>query len=98
MARLIWTAKALADLERLLQFIEKDAPVAARRFAQRVFDRVEQLQQFPHLGGFVAEDDLRRYREILQGSYRLIYRVEGETIYIVAVHHAARLLDVTDLD
>ena len=49
------------------------------------------------MGGFVLEDETQIYREILQGNYRLIYRVERERVIIVAVHHAARLLDTDNL-
>lgn len=98
MARLIWTARALDDLERLIEYIEKDAPMTACRFAQRVIDRVELLQSNPQAGSWTLEDETRTYREILQGSYRIIYRVEDDTVYLVAVHHAARLLDVDELN
>ncbi len=98
MARLIWTARCLDDLERLIQFIEHDAPVAACRFAERIIDRVEMLQINPRLGGFLSEDDTRKYRELIKGSYRIIYRIEGDTVYLVAVHHAARLLSIEELN
>jgi hypothetical protein len=28
---------------------------------------------FPNSGGFVEEDELHRYRQVLQGNYRVIY-------------------------
>jgi plasmid stabilization system protein ParE len=58
----------LDDLERLLIFIERDAPVAARRFGQQIIDRVELLQTNPHLGGIIPEDDTSTYRQVLQGN------------------------------
>ena len=67
MARLIWTERALADLEQLLAFIEQDSPIAAKRFAQKLVARVESLQNNPLLGGFVLEDESHTYRETLQG-------------------------------
>ena len=97
MARLIWTNRALDDLERLVEYIAQDAPVAARRFAQKIFKRVEQLQSHPESGGWLPEDETHAYREVLQGNYRVIYRVDEDSIYLVAVHHAARLLDVENL-
>ena len=98
MARLIWTPRCLDDLERLLAFIERDAPVAARRFGQQIVDRVELLQPNPHLGGVLPEDDTSTYRQLLLGNYRIIYRVSSDVIYLVAVHHAARLLRVEELN
>ncbi len=98
MARLIWTSRCLDDLERLLEYIERDAPIAARRFGQQIIDRVELLQTNPYLGSVVPEDDTSTYRQILQGNYRIIYRVSGDIVYLVTIHHAARLLNVEDLN
>lgn len=98
MARLIWTMRCLDDLQRLIEFIEVEAPIAARRFAQTVVDRVELLQGNPLLGGKVREDEAGVYRELIQGNYRIIYRATSDVIYLVAIHHAARLLDVEALE
>jgi hypothetical protein len=51
----------------------------------------------PLLGGYIAEDSSRTYREVLQGRYRIIYRSDAHTVYIVAIHHASRLMDTSDL-
>jgi mRNA-degrading endonuclease RelE of RelBE toxin-antitoxin system len=42
----------------------------------------------------------KRYRQILQGNYRLIYRYDEkqQTVFAVAVVHAARLLDPDSLE
>ncbi|MGI8982089.1 MAG: type II toxin-antitoxin system RelE/ParE family toxin [Pirellulaceae bacterium] len=60
---------------------------------ERIFTRLERLEMFPHSGGYIAEDSRKIYREIIQGNYRVIYRVSGDDVLIVAVYHAARLLD-----
>jgi toxin ParE1/3/4 len=97
MARIVWAPKALDDLDSLLTYIARDAPLAARRFAQQLLGRVEMLGHHPLLGSLLPEDQHRTYRELRQGNYRLIYRIEADTVYIVAVHHAARLLDAGQL-
>lgn len=97
MARVIWTEQALDGLDALLNFIATDAPIAARRFAKRIIDRVDALEEFPKMGTWVEEDETRTYRQLIQGSYRLIYRIDGQTVYLVAIHHAARLLDMGKL-
>ena len=98
MALIVWAPKALDDLESLLAYIARDAPVTGRRFAQKVVTRVELLRNHPFSGSCVAEDESRRYREVRQGNYRILYRTDGKSVYVVAVHHAARLLDAGDLD
>lgn len=98
MARIVWAPKALDDLEGLLAYISRDAPVAARRFAQKVIARIELLRNHPLSGSYVPEDESRTYREVRQGNYRILYRTDAETVYVVGVHHAAKLLDAGDLD
>jgi toxin ParE1/3/4 len=98
MARIIWTPKALDDLESLLTFIAKESQIAAKRFAQKIIKRVDLLATQPFLGSYISEDDARIYRQIIQGNYRVIYRTDGRMIYLVTIHHAARLLDSENLD
>ena len=96
--RIVWSARAVGQLEAVVEFIAAGSPVEARRFAARVLRRVEALASHPALGGWIIEDGSRRYRELLQGSYRIIYRATDETVFIVAVRHAARLLATDDLN
>jgi len=98
MVEIIWAPRALDDLEALIEYISSHAPVTARRFAQKLINRVEILMSHPHLGSLVPEDESETYRELIHGNYRLIYRVDGERVLIVAVHHAARLLHIEELD
>ncbi len=98
MARIIWTPQALDDLESLLDYISKESPVAAKRFAQKIIQRVDLLENQPFLGSYIAEDDTRTYRQVIQGNYRVIYRTDGETIFVAAIHHAARLLESENLE
>lgn len=97
MAAIIWAPQAIADLERLLAYIAADSSASARRCAQQIVVRVDQLIEHPLSGAVIPEDDDGVYRQILQGNYRVIYRVEGAMVFIVAVHHAARLLRCDEL-
>jgi addiction module RelE/StbE family toxin len=97
-ARLVWTNRALDDFEALLEYISRDAPLAAHRFGQQLISKAELLQTQPLLGSYIQEDESNTYREILQGSYRLIYRVEGDIVYLMTIHHAARLLGSLKLE
>jgi len=98
MARIIWAPHAMDDLRALIEYISRDAPMAARRFGQKLVARVDLLANHPLLGGWVSEDPRHRYRELRVGRYRVIYRVEGGMVFVVAIHHGARLLDVESLE
>jgi addiction module RelE/StbE family toxin len=95
MTRIIWSPKSVRDLEAINEYIAQFNPAAARRLIQKIIQRTERLQSFPNSGGFVEEVESRRYRQVLQGNYRVIYRYDpdSETATVVTVIHAARLLD-----
>jgi plasmid stabilization system protein ParE len=98
MARIVWSRQAVEDLEAIIEYISRDSASVARRFARKIVARAEQLKRLPLSGGFVLEDFGRKYREVLHGSYRIIFRSDSKTVYIVAIRHSARLLDVSDLE
>ena len=95
MAQIVWDPVALDHLDGIAQYIAKDSPAAANRLIQRIFKRLERIAMFPLSGGFIAEDSRQIYREVIQGNYRIIYRVSDDSVYIVAVYHAARLIDTS---
>ncbi len=92
MARLIWTEPALADLEAIADYIALDNPTAARRLVGRVFDSVERLERFPNSGKRPPELPRSSYREIVVTPCRVFYRVEDDTVFLLYVMRAERLL------
>ena len=98
MARIIWSRQASEDLHDIIEYISRDSPTTARRFARKLIARVDLLKRLPLTGGFVLEDATRTYRELIQGNYRIIYRSDGNVVFIVTVRHAARLLRAEDLE
>ena len=94
MTRIVWSTQAIDDLDAILAYIAKDNATAARRVVARIVERTGRIEQFPESGSLVGEDGLRRYRQIVEGNYRVIYRHDPNTrtAFIIAVIHAARLL------
>jgi len=92
LAQVSWTHQALDDLEAICLFIARDAPGVAAVFAQKVFETTDRLEMFPQLGRVMLEIGKPAIREIILGNYRIIYRIENETIDILTVHHSAQLL------
>ncbi len=92
MAAVKWTPQALDDLEAICLFIARDAPPIASVFAERAFDAVDRLADFPESGRIVPEVSDPSFREIILGNYRIIYRLQPGEAQILTVHHAAREL------
>lgn len=92
--RITWSEQAVHDLESVHEDISREAPGRAAPFVGRLVSAVEPLLSFPLMGRTVPEGDGRQ-REVIVDPYRIVYRVEGEEIFVVTVIHGAR--DLTAL-
>lgn len=93
MARLIWTEPALADLDRIADYIALDDPEAARKLVRKIFSHVEQLTEFPESGSIPQElSPMKRYRQIIENPCRVFYRVKGKSVFIVHVMRGEQML------
>jgi toxin ParE1/3/4 len=98
MARIIWTDRALTDIEAIADYIALDSIRYAKLVVQQLFGKTEVLKTFPLSGRMVPELQNTNLRELLEGEFRIIYEVHEEnTIFILTVHHTARLLRPTQL-
>ena len=90
--KVIWSREAIERLKEIDAYISQDAPENAARFIDRLLSRGDQLGEFPHSGRKVPEYGLDDYREVIEGSYRIIYRIRAEIIEITTVFESHRLL------
>jgi len=51
------------------------------------------LTEFPAVGRIVPEYDDKKIRERIIYSYRMIYRIDGQNITVVAVIHGRSMLE-----
>lgn len=89
MARLIWTSEARWWLGEIYGFISGDNPDAAQRVVQGIFSRAQLLAEFPELGYAYRPRTYPGVRVLIYGRYRIVYKVEGEGIFILGVFHGA---------
>jgi addiction module RelE/StbE family toxin len=92
MVKIIWTDLAVDDLKLIHEYISKDSKKYADRLIEKLLERVDQLENFPKSGRIVPEFNLATLRELIEGNYRIIYKVFPSQVTIIRVHHAARQL------
>ena len=86
--RVIWTPEARQDRRDIWTHITADSPRAAARMDQRFSDAVASLEAFPLRG---RAGSVPGTRELLpHPSYRLVYEVDGEVVWLLALIHTAR--------
>ena len=90
MGKVIWAPSALNDVDSIAEFISKDSIDQAALFVSRLFEVTDRLQDFPLSGRTIPEINNQFCREIIYGSYRIMYKIDGNDIWITAVIHGAR--------
>lgn len=84
-----WLPSAMRDLQRLRDFLRPYNPDASQRAAVTIQKTVSALESQSYLGKTV--EDLPNFYDLVipfgARSYILRYRINGETIFIVALRH-----------
>ena len=94
--QIVWSSLALEQVESIAQYIAEDRPSAALNWVDGLFSCVDCLAEFPESGRIVPEVRLRRIREVVFGSYRVIYSVTNQ-VDILTVRRRSQLLETTQL-
>jgi len=92
MAQLIWSPRAVQDLQDACEYIARTSDRYARVFAEQVVSLIESIPEQPYLGGMVPEYEREEIRERLYHNYRIIYRLRDDVFEVVAITHGAQLL------
>ena len=87
--RVHWTDTAEGHLDALYTYIAQDSPEYARRMVDRLTRRSQQIARFPFSGRRVPEYDVDPIREVIEGSFRIIYHIKSDQIDVLSVIHGA---------
>lgn len=91
MVQINWTLQAKNDLKDIAEYISKDSIVYAKRQVFKIRLKTDILKYPNYTWRNVPEIQDENIREILEGNYRIIYKVVSKTrIDILTIHHAAR--------
>ncbi|MGB5593127.1 MAG: type II toxin-antitoxin system RelE/ParE family toxin [Crocosphaera sp.] len=94
--RVIWSSKAVEDVDSIATYIARDSPSYAAAVVRQILDATHQLEDNPLTGEIITEGDSLTVRDQLAYTYRVIYRVDGDTVMVVAVVHTKRLLGLNE--
>ena len=85
-----WTDTAEGHLDAIHAYIAQDSPEYARHImVDRLTRRSQQIAQFPFSGRRVPEYDVDQIREVIEGSFRIIYHIKSDQIDVLAAIHGA---------
>lgn len=86
----IWSDPAKADLKSIHDFIAHDSKHYANKVAQDIRQKTELLDEFPKIGKRVTEINDQNIRALSMYSYRIIYQIKDNDIFVLAVVHKRR--------
>ncbi len=94
MAEVVWSPRAVEDVRAIVTYIAEDSLAYAKSVAQKIVASTRRLSTFPMSGRVVPEFGDESIREVFAYSYRIIYRIEGQTVTVAAVVHGKRPVEL----
>jgi len=85
MAQIIWTEPALDNLDDIAEYIAVTNLKAAKQLVEKIFSKVQRLEQFPNSGRRPKEISKLNYREVVVNPCRIFYKVDKDSVYILHV-------------
>ncbi|MBN8586378.1 MAG: type II toxin-antitoxin system RelE/ParE family toxin [Ignavibacteria bacterium] len=93
MAQVIWTKKALSQLERSVKYIvEEQGPSYAEIVLNKILTATRNLSDFPKMGQaepFLSHKKFE-YRYVVAWSYKIVYRIKGTKVTISRIFHTSQ--------
>ncbi|HYF67738.1 MAG TPA: type II toxin-antitoxin system RelE/ParE family toxin [Ohtaekwangia sp.] len=85
--KVIWSTEALVDLEIIYDFLAERSQQAAQSVIEKILSRVRQIETFPESGAkqVVLKNTDKDYRYLVEGNYKIIYRITDQQAYIATV-------------
>jgi len=83
--KIIWSPLAVDQARDIAAYITLDKPSAAERWVEGIFDSVDRWIDFSQSGRVVSEIKRNDIREIVQGSYRVVYKIQETQILVLLV-------------
>jgi len=90
MGKVIWSPAALEDVDSIAEYIARDSTDQSSLFVIRLIGATNRLQDFPNSGRIIPEIGNPGCREIIYGSYRIMYRLSDDAVWITGIVHGAR--------
>ena len=78
-------------------YIALDKPVVAVRWAVEIFNSVELLSEHPESGRVVPEINRKEIRQLIRGSYRVIYKIKSKEILVLVVKNYRQQLKENEI-
>lgn len=95
--KIVWSPLAIERATEIADYIARDKPLAAEKWIDTIFLKVDLLKTSPEIGRIVPEINNSQFREIIFGNYRIIYRIEKNRLSILTIRHGKQVLPIKEI-
>jgi toxin ParE1/3/4 len=88
-----WTEDAAEDIVSIAEFISRDSEFYAKAVVKKIIDKIKIIPESPEIGRVVPEIEDPKIRERLVYSYRIVYQITDDILWIVAIFHGKQLIE-----
>jgi len=88
-----WSKIAQDDLVEIIEYIALDSLDNSEVIFKKIKEQAVKLESFPERGRTVSElefHNINNYRELIITPWRIIYRIEEQKVYVLAVIDSRR--------
>jgi len=95
--KIVWSPTAVERASEIVDYIALDKPLAAEKWIQTVFSKVDQLRFSPEMGRIIPEINDPLFRELIYGNYRIIYHIGTKQVSILTIRHGKQILPTDEI-
>lgn len=94
MVQINWTLQSKTDLKQIADYISLNSKRYAKLQVLKIKNKTNILKTHILIGKIVREIEDEKIRELIEGRYRIIYKIISKSqIDILTIHHTARDLE-----
>ncbi len=94
----IWSEPARVDLRSIHDFIAHNSRFYAKKVTRDIAAKTDILNELPLMGRIVPELSNMKIRELSLYSYRILYEINDQDVFVLAVIHKRRDLQPEIID
>ena len=88
-----WAEDAAEDIVSIAEFISRDSEFYAKVVVKKIIDKIKVIPEAPEIGRVVPEIEDEKIRERFVYSYRIVYQISDDILWIVAIFHGKQLIE-----
>lgn len=90
--RVEFTYRAEVEAKGAYLWIAKDAPGNASKWFEGLIQAIESLSTMPERCSMAPESEFvgQEIRHLIYGYYRILFAIEGQTVFVLHIRHSAQ--------